>query len=110
MIIYLYQITIIHKIRVKTMKDEEYIEEYRITRGISKSTAKNLRIILNHYTNFQQANLEKLLTEADNEEEERIRWKKRTLKKRLINYQNHLRETMTLNSAKYYLKSVLQIL
>ena len=106
MIIPLHQHTIIHKIRVKTMKDEEYIEEYRITRGISKSTAKNLRIILNHYTNFQQANLEELLTEADNEEEERIRWKKRTLKKRLINYQNHLRETMTLNSAKYYLKSV----
>ena len=51
------------------MKDEEYIEEYRISRGISKSTAKNLRIILNHYTNFQQANLEELLTEADNEEE-----------------------------------------
>lgn len=88
------------------MDDEYYIQEYKQSRGISNQTIKSIRIVLRHYTNFQQATLHELLAEADNEEEERIRWKKRTLKRRLINYQNHLRETMTINSAKYYLKTV----
>ena len=88
------------------MEDEYYIQEYKTTRGISEKTTRNLRIILKHYTEFQQATIEELLTEADNEEEERIRWKNRTLKRRLINYQNYLRETMTINSAKFYIKSV----
>ena len=88
------------------MEDETYIQEYRKSRGISKQTTRNIRIVLRHYTKFQQANLHELITEADNEEEERIRWKKRTLKRRLINYQNYLRETMTINSAKYYMKTV----
>ena len=88
------------------MEDEYYIQEYRTSRGVSKNTARNLRIVLKHYTTFQQATVQELLDEADQEEEDRIRWKKRTLKRRLINYQNYLRETMNINSAKFYIKTL----
>ena len=86
--------------------NEEYIKEYIQTRGLSESTYKTIRIILNHYSNFQELSLHELLIEADIEEEERIRWKNRTLKTRLIDYMNYLRENMTINSTKTYLKLV----
>ena len=86
--------------------NEEYIKEYITTRGLSKSTYKTTKLIINHYSNFQQLSIHELIQEADAEEDAGIRWKRRKLKTRLINYMNHLRENMTLNSAKTYLKIV----
>ena len=87
--------------------NEEYIKEYIENRGLSKdNTYKSLKLIMNHYSDFQQKSIHELLIEADDEEEAGIRWKRRTLKKRLISYSNHLRQTMTINSAKTYLKIV----
>lgn len=88
------------------LSNEEYIQEYIITRGLSDGTYQSVKLIMNHYSNFQQLSIHELILEADNEEEQGIRWKRRTLKKRLINYMNHLRNNMTLNSAKTYLKIV----
>ena len=88
------------------MDNEYYIQEYIQTRGLSESTYHSTKIILNHYSEFQSLPLHQLLEEADQEEEMGIRWKKRKLKIRLINYMNYLRENMTLNSAKTYLKIV----
>ena len=86
--------------------NEEYIKEYITTRGLSKSTYQSTKMIMNHYSKFQQLSIHELIQEADNEEEQGIRWKRRKLKTRLINYMNYLRENMTLNSAKTYLKIV----
>lgn len=86
--------------------NEEYIKEYIETRGLSQSTHQLLTRVMTHYSEFQQLSIHELLNEADFEEEQGIRWKKRTLKTRLIKYMNHLRETMTINSAKTYLKLV----
>ncbi len=88
------------------MKTEEYATEYCTERGLSKSTYFAVRRTLNHYSNFQQMSIEELLNEADAEEEAGIRWKKRKLKTRLINYMNHLRTTMSFNTAKAYLKII----
>ena len=88
------------------MNNEEYIQEYVTTKGLSKNTYKSVKLIMNHYSNFQQKTIHELILEADAEEDEGIRWKRRTLKKRLTNYSNYLRENMTLNSAKTYLKIV----
>ena len=86
--------------------NEEYIQEYITTRGLTKSTYQTTKHIMNHYSNFQGCSLHELIIEADTEEEEGIRWKRRKLKTRLINYMNFVRENMTLNSAKTYLKIV----
>ena len=86
--------------------NEEYIDEYITTRGLSHNTYKLVKLVMNHYSNYQGLTIHELLLEADAEEEQRIRWKRRKLKTRLIQYTNYLRETMTLNSAKTYLKIV----
>ena len=91
---------------VNMITNEEYIQEYITTRGLSKSTYQSTKLIMNHYSNFQNCSIHVLINEADSEEEQGIRWKRRKLKTRLINYMNYLRENMTLNSAKTYLKIV----
>ena len=86
--------------------NEEMINEYINTRGLSKSTRNSFKYSLKHYSDFQQKSLEELIDEADEEEEKNIRWKKTKLKRRLTNYMNYCKSTMTLNSAKHYLKIV----
>lgn len=86
--------------------NEEYIQEYIQTRGLKKNTYLSVKRVMNHYSNFQKLSIHELILEADLEEEQRIRWKNRKLKHRLINYMNHLRKTMTINSVKTHLKIV----
>ena len=88
------------------MQNEDYIMEYIQTRGLSDSTYQSVKKVLNHYSTYQQKTLHQLILEADTEEEQGIRWKRRTLKTRLTNYMNHLKTEMTSNSAKTYLKIV----
>lgn len=88
------------------MLNDEMIQEYIMTRNLSKQTYNILSSVLNHYSTFQEMSLEDLIEEADNEEEEKIRWKKRKLKKRLINYMNYCADTMMFNSAKSYVNLV----
>lgn len=86
--------------------NEEYIEEYISTRGLSKATYQSTKLIMKHYSNFNEMSIHELLQEADLEEEQGIRWKKRKLKQRLIAYMNYTHETMKINSAKTYLRII----
>ena len=86
--------------------NQEMIDEYIATRGLSKSTYNSFKYVLKHYCKFQQKSLQELIDEADYEEEQGVRWKKTKLKKRLTSYMNHCKSTMTLGSAKKYIKIV----
>ncbi len=86
--------------------NEEYIQEYVQTRDLSKNTYYSLKSVLNHYSDYQECSLNELLEEADLEEEQGIRWKRRKLKTRLTNYSNHCKKEMSINSAKSYLHIV----
>jgi integrase len=86
--------------------NEEMVEEFVATRGLSKASHKSFKYTLKHYCNFQGCSLQELIDEADFEEEQQIRWKKRKLKKRLVNYMNFCKDTLTINSAKHHLKLV----
>ena len=88
------------------MKNEEYVEEYVNSRGLSESSQIKLRNIFNHYSEFQQMPIHDLIIEADDEEDAGIRWKRRTLKTRLIKYRNHCRQNMLLSSAKTYFNTI----
>ena len=79
------------------MDNQFYIDEYIDSRGLSEVTRVKLKWVFNHYSKFQNMSLQELLDEADREEEQGIRWKKRTLKKRLINYMNYLKKKMLLS-------------
>lgn len=88
------------------LSNQDYINEYIITRGLSWKTERNLRVVIKHYCNYQKANLHELIQEADQEEEQGIRWKNRKLKHRLTHYTNHLKTSMHITSAKTYLTIV----
>ena len=53
--------------------------------------------------------LTELLEEAEEEEEQGIRWKKRKLKRRLLEYRQHLLERYTLNSTKSLYRPIVAI-
>lgn len=88
------------------VSNNKLIEEYIQTRDLKKNTHTTLKSILNHYSKFQDTSLEELIEEADNEEELGLRWKRRTLKTRLINYINYCKKTMKISSVKSYLTIV----
>ena len=91
---------------MKIQSDEYYLKEYVETRGLKPRTYTTMKYALNHYTQFQKATLHELISEADQEEEQGIRWKNRRLKRRLIAYRNHLKNEMSINSAKAYFSKV----
>lgn len=83
-----------------------HVLEYINTRGLSKNTEKSLNVIIENYTNFQGKSMQELLDEAESDEENRVRWKNRTLRARLINYMNYTKSRMSATSAKHYVKVI----
>lgn len=67
------------------MKDPLF-EEFCSDRNLSKSSQKGYYNALKDYSNFNNMNLSELCQEADDEEENRIRAKKRKILKRLKKY------------------------
>ena len=59
-------------------------------RNLSPGSINVYNHALTKYENFNGLTLNELLDEADNEEEQKIRWKRRTLKSRLIDFRNYL--------------------
>ena len=58
---------------MKIQSDEYYLKEYVETRGLKPRTYTTMKYALNHYTQFQEATLHELISEADQEEEQGIR-------------------------------------
>ncbi len=71
----------------KTMK---FSLRYVVKKIYQKTLFKKYRNCLKNYTNFHQLKLEKLVDEAEIEEEEGIRLAKRKVRTRLINFRTHL--------------------
>ena len=84
----------------------QMIKEYIATRGLKKASFNTYSVILKHYSDFQGLSLYNLIKEADFEEEQRIRWKKRKLKSRLVDYGNFCKANMKITSAKTYVHIV----
>lgn len=81
------------------MNNKTLIEEFVKARRLKKGTQEQYSIALNFYSRFQEKPLSELLKEADQEEEQGIRWKNRKLKQRLINYRNYLYENYVKSTA-----------
>jgi len=71
-------------------KDEELLQQLCMERNIMHSTMVRYRTIINYYTESQGLPLYELIQEAEKEEDQGIRLKNRTIKKRLINHRNYL--------------------
>lgn len=71
-------------------EDAAILEDFMKVRNIQPQTIYNYRQSIKNYTRSQGLTLKQMLEEAEREEEERIRLKNRTLKKRLISHRNYL--------------------
>ena len=85
------------------MKPEDYAIEIMLNRNLTVPSMKTFRHTLNHYSKLNNMSIGELLAEAEEEEEQGIRWKKRKLRTRLIRYQNWLLENYKYNTAKNYM-------
>lgn len=70
--------------------DEDLLNEFVTNRNLSPASRKIYSNLIREYTNFHHLSLEKLIDEADQEEEQRIRQKKRKIKKRILDYRTHI--------------------
>ena len=84
------------------MQDEKILKEIQQTRNISKSTYALYRIVIMQYSEMNNKTMYELILEAEEEEEERIRWKKRKIKKRLLKYRSFLYNKYLHTTAKRY--------
>lgn len=67
-----------------------YFEIFTKERNLSSSTIRSYQQILNEYSKFSKKELNKLIDEADREEDEKIRLKRRKIKERLLNYRQQM--------------------
>ena len=72
------------------MNTKKLLQEFQLERGLTDKTMETYKTTVEHYETLNNMSLNELLIEADQEEEKGIRWKHRTLRKRLTTYQNHL--------------------
>lgn len=72
------------------MNDEELLREFAVARNLKDTTKESYKIYLKEYSTFNQKTIQELLTEAESEEEQGIRWKHRKLKQRLLKYRTYL--------------------
>lgn len=81
------------------MEDKLILDEICLTRNLSSVTKKNYKQSIINYKQSQGLTLQQLLNEAEQEEEEGIRLKNRTLKKRLIIFRNYLMNEKNLSKS-----------
>lgn len=82
------------------------LERFFKDRGSSSATQDHYLAACKHYCELQDMSLEELMQEADDEEEQGIRWKKRKLRERLIEFRSYLFENKSEGTAKLYFNDV----
>jgi hypothetical protein len=86
---------------------ETILKNFIKKRNLKKSTASLYNSALKDYAKFQKMSLKDLIAEADNEEEIRIREKRRKVKVRLENYRNYkIDSKSSTNTVKKYFEVV----
>ena len=80
----------------------EVIERIATERNISEKSKKNYYCAVSQYEKYCGLSIEELLMEADNEEEQGVRWKHRKLKERLTGFRAMLSQEYSQNAQKSY--------
>lgn len=81
---------------------KQFIEE----RNLSASTIRNYASAVQIYENLNDKTLNQLILEAEYEENQKIPWKKRKIKRRLINYRSYLYKNKVETTATKYLTNI----
>lgn len=89
-------------------EDEQLIDNIAMERMIKNKTKATYCQSVIHYTDYLNQSLTSLI-ELYYQEEESIPWKKRTLKKHLVGFRNHLYSTYLRGTAKNYFSRLLTL-
>ena len=89
--------------------DEKILKNISKTRNLAFKTEQSYKNALNIYVEFNNMLFHDLLKEADYEEEIGIRWKKRKLKVRLMEFRIFLQENYLASTAKVYFQRILTL-
>ena len=85
------------------------LEQFGIEKGMSSNTFNLYSACVKLYEKVNNLTLDELIEEADREEEEGIRWKKRTLKRRLLDFRKYLFENKSEGTANRYMGCIKSI-
>ena len=85
---------------------EKILQQITSERNITLSSKRLYWNAVEQYEQVQGLPLKELLEEAENEEDQGIRWKHRKLRHRLTKYQNHMITNYKYGTAKNYISSI----
>jgi len=91
------------------MNNEQILNEVHSANNHSTATRNAYRLAVKNYCSYFDMDLQELLMEAEREESDGIRWKLRSLKRRLIEFRHHLLENYTYNTYKTWFNAILNI-
>ena len=90
-------------------KDKEIINEFIKVRNLNKRTVYGYNNAIKLYTNFNNMSLSELIKEAENDEENGVRWKNRKIKQRLLNFRVFLQRHYLISTVKVHFQRILTI-
>ena len=90
-------------------KDEKIINEFIKVRNLNKRTVYGYNNAIKLYTNFNNMSLSELIKEAENDEENGVRWKNRKIKQRLLNFRVFLQRHYLISTVKVHFQRILTI-
>ena len=88
------------------MNDDEILYQFQKTRRLKPVTLESYKDSVRIYLQFNDMSLEELLDEAIQEEQDRIRWEERTLKRRLEEFRTYLFDNYRKSSAKTHFSRI----
>lgn len=91
------------------MNDEEILDDFVKSRNLKPISKKAYKASIKLYTEYHQMTLQDMIKEAEIEEDTGIRWKRRKLKRRLIDFRTFLAEKYLKNYAKNTFSRILTI-
>lgn len=91
------------------MNNNQILEDLYIIRNLAKTTKREYKKVIKSYTSFRELSLQELLDEAETEEKNGIRWKKRKIMQRFIDYRLYLVQKYSKKTVKNYFNVVERI-
>lgn len=88
--------------------NNELIKNLSISCNHSDETKRIYRLALNKYSEFFNQDLDDLLSEAEEDENKGIKWKRRRVKTKLIEYRYHLLKKYALNTVKKHMTAIMK--
>lgn len=85
---------------------EKLLQQFFTERGSASSTQDHYIAAVKHYCYLNKMTLKELIQEADDEEENAVRWKHRKLRERLIEFRTYLFDNKSEGTAKLYFNDI----